>query len=430
MPNSNIATLDASNLTYEFENVRVKKGATDKNVVEYVERYSKKEVPPNLQYLDDFHEPATGTSGTAFLDKDTGDVIIAYTGTNPNADILHDVTVDISSIALGAGYHYGPAYAFYEKIQKKYGNNITLTGHSLGGNIAQRVALEYNVQNTVVYNAAPLNVPLGNDLALPYSALRDKLVDMLVPDKLISTNEDTEKKIKTFTGQVTRIRTEEDFLNNLSRPAGGIYIGSDYLLKNSGKHGIDPQITGEAHLKEQVKTILEVTEPKKISQLEKKNTESLQKLQRANLTVGKLVDKFSSDGSISTNEMFYLDSLQATALAASLTETVQNGADEIATTAQKAVEEAEKAYNKSKEIPWFVTELSSDEVQATYAEAGVTYDTIVTKTKEHFDKKTSNMASIVRTFTNLEGQIKAGIEQAVAADASLAGDINQWTSST
>ena len=34
--------------------------------------------------------------------------------------------------------------------------NIILTGHSLGGNIAQRVALEYNVPKTVVYNSAPL----------------------------------------------------------------------------------------------------------------------------------------------------------------------------------------------------------------------------------------------------------------------------------
>ncbi|MBP2623496.1 Mbeg1-like protein [Streptococcus oricebi] len=427
---SEISTLDAANLTYEFENVRVKQSnefQTKDDLVKLVK--DRKPIPSNLQYLDDFHEPNTGTSGTAFLDKKTGEVIIAYTGTNPNADLWHDIMADGYSIAMGGGYHYGPAYAFYEKVQKKYGNNITLTGHSLGGNIAQRVALEYNVQNTVVYNAAPLNVPAGAAIR-PLSTVVNALTDILISDKLVSTNNDTLKKTATFTGQVTRIRTEGDPLNNISRPVGGLYIGSDYVLKNSGGHGIDPEITGNGDLKEQVKTILEVTEPKKVSQLEKKNTESLQKIQRANLTVSKLVDKFSADGSLSSNEMFYLDSLQATALAASLTETVQNGADEIATTAQKAVEEAEKAYNKSKEIPWFVTELSSDEVQATYAEAGVTYNSIVTKTKEHFDKKTSNMASIVSTFTNLEGQIKAGIEQAVAADARLAEDINQWTSST
>ncbi len=54
MANSGIPTLDAANLTYEFENVRVNQGATDNNVLQYVEKYSKKKLPPNLQYLDDF----------------------------------------------------------------------------------------------------------------------------------------------------------------------------------------------------------------------------------------------------------------------------------------------------------------------------------------------------------------------------------------
>ena len=42
MPNSNVPTLDASNLTYEFENMRVNQGATDNNVLQYVEKYTKK----------------------------------------------------------------------------------------------------------------------------------------------------------------------------------------------------------------------------------------------------------------------------------------------------------------------------------------------------------------------------------------------------
>ena len=67
---SGISTLDASNLTYEFENARVH-GAKDKDIVRRAQEENGKTIPPNLQYLDDFHEPNTGTSGTAFLDKDT-----------------------------------------------------------------------------------------------------------------------------------------------------------------------------------------------------------------------------------------------------------------------------------------------------------------------------------------------------------------------
>ena len=41
---------------------------------------------------------------------------------------------------MAFGYHYDEAFTFYERIRQRYGDNITLTGHSLGGNIAQRVA--------------------------------------------------------------------------------------------------------------------------------------------------------------------------------------------------------------------------------------------------------------------------------------------------
>ena len=167
-----------------------------------------KTIPSNLQYLDDFHDDSTGTSGTAFLDKDSGEVIIAYTGTNPNADIVKDVATDIGSIAMALGFHYDEAFTFYERIRQRYGDNITLTGHSLGGNIAQRVALEYNAPRTVVYNSAPLYLE-----GLIES--KDRIIDYLTPWD--SAREKIINKQKTFTGQVVRIRTQDDFLNNISK---------------------------------------------------------------------------------------------------------------------------------------------------------------------------------------------------------------------
>ena len=117
--NSGIATLDAANLTYEFENVRVNQPeiAHDdrKQLLDAVDR--SKPLPPNLQYLDDFHDDSTGTSGTAFLDKDSGEVIIAYTGTNPNADIAKDVATDAGGIIMALGFHYDEAFKFYERIR-------------------------------------------------------------------------------------------------------------------------------------------------------------------------------------------------------------------------------------------------------------------------------------------------------------------------
>ena len=419
MPNSNVPTLDASNLTYEFENVRVNQGATDNNVLQYVEKYSKKKLPPNLQYLDDFHDDSTGTSGTAFLDKDSGEVIIAYTGTNPNADIVKDVATDIGGIIMAFGYHYDEAFKFYERIRQRYGDNITLTGHSLGGNIAQRVALEYNAPRTVVYNSAPLYLE-----GLIES--KDRIIDYLTPWD--SAREKIINKEKTFTGQVVRIRTQDDFLNNISMPFLGVYLGEDYLLENSGGHNIDPDITGDKNQINQIKDILENQSPEKMTELEKKNYETLKKLQGVkNGLLKQLNTKFLSDGSISSHEMFFLDSVQATAVATAMTESVSNGHSEIEAVAKKAVTDAETLYDKSKEVPWFVTELTNDEIEDVYVESGVTYDSIVGETQRHFDKKVSKSAAIVKAFTDLESNIQKGVEQAVEGDESLARDINQWT---
>ena len=417
--NSGIPTLDAANLTYEFENVRVNQGATDNNVLQYVEMYSKKKLPPNLQYLDDFHDDSTGTSGTAFLDKDSGEVIIAYTGTNPSADIAKDVATDAGGIIMALGNHCDEAFKFYERIRQRYGDNITLTGHSLGGNVAQMVALEYNAPRTVVYNAAPLYLE-----GLIKS--KDKIIDYLTPWD--SAREKIINKQKTFTGQVVRIRTQDDPLNNVSIPLLGVYLGEDYLLENSGGHSIDPYITGDKNQINQIKDILEKQSPEKMTGLEKKNYETLKKLQGVkNGLLKQLNTQFLSDGSISSHEMFFLDSVQATAVATAMTESVSNGHSEIEAVAKKAVADAETLYDKSKEVPWFVTELTYDEIEDVYAEAGVTHDSIVGETQRHFDKKVSKSAEIVKAFTDLETNIQKGVEQAVEGDESLARDINQWT---
>ena len=417
--NSGIPTLDAANLTYEFENVRVNQGATDNNVLQYVEMYSKKKLPLNLQYLDDFHDDSTGTSGTAFLDKDSGEVIIAYTGTNPNADIAKDVATDAGGIIMALGNHCDEAFKFYERIRQRYGDNITLTGHSLGGNVAQMVALEYNAPRTVLYNAAPLYLE-----GLIKS--KDKIIDYLTPWD--SAREKIINKQKTFTGQVVRIRTQDDPLNNVSIPLLGVYLGEDYLLENSGGHSIDPYITGDKNQINQIKDILEKQSPEKMTELEKKNYETLKKLQGVkNGLLKQLNTQFLSDGSISSHEMFFLDSVQATAVATAMTESVSNGHSEIEAVAKKAVADAETLYDKSKEVPWFVTELTYDEIEDVYAEAGVTHDSIVGETQRHFDKKVSKSAAIVKAFTDLETNIQKGVEQAVEGDESLARDINQWT---
>lgn len=112
---SMVSTLDAANLAYEFEKVRTKMPEVKKreDLVQKAQR--EKVIPSNLEYIDDFYDEVTGTSGTAFKDKDTGKVIIAYSGTNVQADGFKDPLVDVFGIALGFGIHYAHRMLFMKK---------------------------------------------------------------------------------------------------------------------------------------------------------------------------------------------------------------------------------------------------------------------------------------------------------------------------
>ena len=259
------STLYASEISYEFEKARIK-GEYSNDIELHVKNTYTRGYPEKLEYLEDTYDEKTGTSATAFRDKDTGEIILSYTGTNLESgwkEIYKDaVKSDIGEIGFGLGStHYEPAYEFYEKIREKYGDNIILTGHSLGGNIAQRVALQYNVQKTIIYNPAPLYVPLKqltkvavlveenamdmllsrfgvrlkDVIAYPMEFFKNSVLDLLGDE---SEERKIENSVKTFTGQIVTIRSQYDWLTHGAEFLNGKYIGILYTLKNGKIHSI------------------------------------------------------------------------------------------------------------------------------------------------------------------------------------------------
>ena len=216
-------TLYASELTYKFEKARI---SGNNDILKTVKKEDDYSYPEKLEYLDDFYDKDTGSSGTAFKDKDTGGVILAYTGTNLKSNLWNDgIKADIGRIGLGLGNgHVDPARKFYEKIRAEYGDDIILTGHSLGGNLAQWIALHYNVQKTIIYNPAPLHISSDNIVDVVDKLTKDTIIrtfGLLEPAKFVSRQlkpiqeESLEKIMKleeTFTGQVLRIQSESDIL--------------------------------------------------------------------------------------------------------------------------------------------------------------------------------------------------------------------------
>lgn len=233
------STAHASHLAYGFESVR-KPGFNNYRIVDEAQKLRKYSIPSNMDYLEDMYDPETGTSATAFRNKDTGEIILAYTGTNFQSEFLKDGAVDVTEVVTAGEGHYKPAFEFYERVRAKYGNNIVLTGHSLGGNIAQRVALEYNVQKTVVYNSAPLYVFEVSELH------KFGTLDPMQVERAVKEQERIEELEKNYTGETIRIRSESDPVSGV----GGKNLGIEYTLINGGGHPMVTIVESEVAMEE------------------------------------------------------------------------------------------------------------------------------------------------------------------------------------
>ena len=405
-----IPTLDASELSYEFEKARIK-GSTDKYVVDDYSKTENAVMPPTFKYVSSFRDNATGTSGVAFKDTTTGKVIIAYTGTNLDSDGFKDaIMTDVISIALGTGHHYAPAYQFYEKVLKENGLNpedIILTGHSLGGNIAQRVALKYNAPKTIVYNPAPLYVPIG-------AALSPLLTNPLLEITIAKNISEIENERKQFTGSVTRITTEKDPLNNWADRFGGLYLGEEYVIPNSGGH-----LMGDLRA---VSDIIQKIEQSSISleSVEKSTQDKIKKIQikKRRFKVNDIGKSLSTG--LSKAELIALDSEQALAVASGISTAVTAATTLIDARVKSAVKKSMDLYGSLGDVP-FGFLLSSDEVRATYNECGVNYGSVVEVVDSHCQSVSATANILADSFVELETKIKSGIAEIVQKDKEIEG---------
>ena len=193
--------------------------------------------PTELNYICSFYDGKTGSSGTLFENTVEGNYILSYTGTNFYFDRQKDMYADVVGICLGQGEHLTPCYRFYTRMKKKYGDNIILTGHSLGGSIAQRVAIEYDVQRSIVFNAAPIYLIGGIDIFMD----REKDGELYAArmKKYLRNVKKTAIKTAIFTGDVKRVVSEYDIFTRISELLSiGYYVGDEIIVKEAGMHGI------------------------------------------------------------------------------------------------------------------------------------------------------------------------------------------------
>ena len=190
-----------------------------------------------LNYVTSFYDKKTGSSGVLFENSAEENYILSYTGTNFYFDRQKDMYADVVGICLGQAEHMTPCYRFYTRMKKKYGDNIILTGHSLGGSIAQRVAIEYDVQESIVFNAAPIYLIGGIDIFMDKE--KDGKLYATRMKKYLRNVKKTAIKKATFTGDVKRVVSEYDIFTRISELlAIGYYVGDEIIVKEAGMHGI------------------------------------------------------------------------------------------------------------------------------------------------------------------------------------------------
>jgi hypothetical protein len=118
-------------------------------------------------------DPATGFQATAYQRKGSSDIVIAYRGTEFDREPVHDGGVDAGMVLLGVNAQAPDSIAFTQEVLAKAQKdadlndrtaNVTVTGHSLGGTLAEINAAKFGLKGETfnAYGAASLHgVPEG-----------------------------------------------------------------------------------------------------------------------------------------------------------------------------------------------------------------------------------------------------------------------------
>lgn len=131
--------------------------------------------------IDHADNPRTGFHATAYERMDTHEVVIAYWGTEFDREPVLDGLVDAGMAVAGVNAQTPDAMAFTQRVMDRTkveldaqhrNSNVTVTGHSLGGTLAEIMAATYNLHGETfnAYGAAGLmqGVPQGSQQVIDH----------------------------------------------------------------------------------------------------------------------------------------------------------------------------------------------------------------------------------------------------------------------
>lgn len=136
--------------------------------------------------LDHFDDPKTGFQATAYQNKATNEVIIAYRGTEFDREAKQDGLADAAMTFKGTNVQAAESSAFTQRVidaakqnaeLTKQPVNVTVTGHSLGGTLAEINAYKFGLHGETFnsFGAAGLamGIPAGGNQVIDHVRATD-----------------------------------------------------------------------------------------------------------------------------------------------------------------------------------------------------------------------------------------------------------------
>lgn len=426
--NNTEETTAVSKISYEVENAYLH-GVNNGRIKRQLDTLrSDGKFPSNLEYIDSHMDIKYGVTASAFLNKDTGKVMIGMTGTNfkkealakqllePNFSTRQDIldsgeTIKdlISDVQIGTSppsdnsKHYEEIQEFIKKIKNKYDIDF-ITGHSLGGREAVILGMSNGIPNIVVYNPAPISI-FSLD---PNSPDGKRLLELY----------------KNYKGNITRFVAENDELTeNLKKYKHYVFFGNDKVFKNGKGHEMEGFLT-----KEEQKAIKK--ELKKLQGYAEKNNKSFVK--NSNNAMSKLASiellranmMTTNGGWLSSSQQKVLESLTALTIAQSFNQLIEDEINQIKKMYNEKKKKFEKNWEDAQKAGNAVgKDITVNEVLEALDEGHVNESSMVGEPKQMISAKEKQLSTIGSSISNYITRVRSSINEIVDKDQALASQI-------
>ncbi|UVI85280.1 hypothetical protein [Staphylococcus aureus] len=426
--NNTEETTAVSKISYEVENAYLH-GVNNGRIKRQLDTLrSDGKFPSNLEYIDSHMDIKYGVTASAFLNKDTGKVMIGMTGTNFKKEALAKQLLEpsfstrqdlldsgetikdlISDVQIGTSppsdnsKHYEETQEFIKKIKNKYDIDF-ITGHSLGGREAVILGMSNGIPNIVVYNPAPISI-FSLD---PNSPDGKRLLELY----------------KNYKGNITRFVAENDELTeNLKKYKHYVFFGNDKVFKNGKGHEMEGFLT-----KEEQKAIKK--ELKKLQGYAEKNNKSFVK--HSNNAISKLASiellranmMTTNGGWLSSSQQKVLESLTALTIAQSFNQLIEDEINQIKKMYNEKKKKFEKNWEDAQKAGNAVgKDITVNEVLEALDEGHVNESSMVGEPKKLISAKEKQLSTIGSSISNYITRVRSSINEIVDKDQALASQI-------